>query len=495
MEPNENAEIKYTLNFINNEWKHSASGKTFDVINPATEDVICQVAEGDKEDVNQAVKAAKEAFALNSEWRSMDASARGKLLLKLADLVERDCSYLASLEVLDNGKPFTFAYYVDMKHSIDMIRYCAGWADKICGKTIPTDGKYFSYTKVEPLGVVGAITPWNFPLMMTVHKMAPALAAGNTVVLKPPEQTPLTTLALAALVKEAGFPAGVFNVICGFGPTAGAGISEHPDIAKVSFTGSTEVGKIIQQASGRTNLKGVQVELGGKSPNIVFADCDMDVAVEASHNAVFFNMGQCCLAGTRCFVQEEIYDEFVERSVERAKKRVIGNPWVAGVESGPQIDQDQYDKILELIGSGIQEGAKLLCGGKACGGDLAKGYYIESTVFADVQDDMRIAKEEIFGPVMQILKFKTIDEVITRANATEYGLASSVFTKDLEKATYVSGALQAGSVYVNCYGAVPVQAPFGGYKMSGFGREMGEEGMMEYCQVKSVHVAIKNKNS
>jgi len=300
---------------------------------------------------------------------------------------------------------------------------------------------------------------------------------------------------LAELVKEAGFPAGVFNVVPGYGPTAGAAVSEHPDIAKISFTGSTEVGKIIQQASGRTNLKGVQVELGGKSPNIVFADCDMEEAVEASHNAVFFNMGQCCLAGTRTFVQEDIYDEFVRRSVERAKKRVIGNPWTDGVESGPQIDGEQYEKILELIGSGIKEGAKLMCGGKACGGKLAKGYFIESTVFAEVEDNMRIAKEEIFGPVMQIMKFKTVDEAIQRANATKYGLASSVFTMDLEKANYVSTALQAGSVYVNCYGVVPVQAPFGGYKMSGFGREMGEEGMMEYCQVKAVHVAIKKKNS
>jgi len=492
MEPNSNPQIKFTQIFINNEWKDAVSGKKFDVIDPATEDVICQVAEGDKDDVDQAVKAAKDAFELNSAWRSMDASARGVLLLKLADLLERDRNYLASLETLDNGKPFLFSYAVDMKHSIDMIRYCAGWADKICGKTIPTDGNYFSYTRVEPLGVVGAITPWNFPLMMTVHKMAPALACGNTMVLKPPEQTPLTTLALADLVKEAGFPPGVFNVVPGYGPTAGAGLSEHPEVAKISFTGSTEVGKIIQQASGRTNLKGVQVELGGKSPNIVLADCDLDQAVEASHNAVFFNMGQCCLAGTRTFVQEDIYDEFVRRSVERAKKRVIGNPWEMGVESGPQIDQEQYDKILELIESGVEEGAKLMCGGKACGG---KGYFIESTVFADVKDEMRIAKEEIFGPVMQILKFKTVEEAIQRANATEYGLASSVFTKDVDMANYVSAALQAGSVYVNCYGVVPVQAPFGGYKMSGFGREMGEEGMMEYCQVKAVHMAIKKKNS
>jgi len=492
MEPNPNPEIKYTQIFIDNEWKDSVSGCTFDVINPTDEDVICSVAEGDKADVDQAVQAAKTAFELNSEWRTMDASARGMLLLKLADLLERDRNYLASLETLDNGKPFQYAYYADLKHSIDMVRYCAGWADKLCGKTIPSDGKFFSYTRLEPLGVVGAITPWNFPLMMTIHKMAPALACGNTVVLKPPEQTPLTTLALAALVKEAGFPKGVLNVVPGYGPTAGAGLSEHPDVAKISFTGSTEVGKIIQQASGQTNLKAVQAELGGKSPNIVFADCDLEDAVKKSHEAVFFNMGQCCLAGTRCFVQEEIYDEFVAKSVEMAKKRKIGDPWEIGVQSGPQIDSDQYNKILDLIRSGIDEGASLKCGGKAC---VGKGYYIESTVFADVEDHMRIAKEEIFGPVMQIMKFKTIDEAITRANATDYGLAASVFTQDLEKANYVSAALRAGSVYVNCYGVVPVQAPFGGYKMSGFGREMGEEGMHEYCQVKAVHVAIKKKNS
>ncbi|XP_070564297.1 aldehyde dehydrogenase 1A1-like [Ptychodera flava] len=410
-------------------------------------------------------------------------------MLKLASLVERDSEYLAKLETLDNGKPFKSAIG-DMYFSVKLIEYYAGYADKIHGKTIPVDGNFFCYTRHEPVGVCGQITPWNFPLLLCFLKLAPALCCGCTCVLKPAEQTPLTALYAASLVKEAGFPPGVVNIVPGYGPTAGAAISEHMDIDKVSFTGSTEVGRLIQQASGRSNLKRVTLELGGKSPNIILSDVDMEFAVEKAHVALFNNMGQVCVAGSRTFVQEDIYDEFVKKSVERAKKRTIGNPFDGQNESGPQIDQTQFEKIFELIESGKKEGAKLQCGGGRHGD---KGFFIESTVFSDVQDDMRIAKEEIFGPVQQIMKFKDIEEVIERANNTHYGLAAAVFTKDIDKALTISNALQAGSVWVNCYNAVGPQAPFGGFKMSGVGRELGEYGLDEYTEVKTVTIKLPQK--
>ncbi|CAH3020580.1 unnamed protein product, partial [Porites evermanni] len=429
--------------FINNEYVDSVSGKTFATINPVTEEKICDVAEGDKADVDKAVQAAASAFKLGSPWRTMDASERGRLLYKLADLVERDLDYLASLETLDSGKLFADSVD-DMDLTVKGFRYYAGWADKISGKTISADGPYFVYTRHEPVGVVGAITAWNFPLNIAGVKLAPALACGNVVILKPAEQTPLTALYIGSLFKEAGFPPGVVNIIPGYGPTAGAAISEHMDINKVSFTGSTEVGRLIQAASAKSNLKRVTLELGGKSPNIVFADSDLDYAVEYSHAAVFFNQGQCCSAGTRTFVQDTIYDEFVKRSVLRAQKRTVGDPFNEEIEQGPQVDKEQFDKILELIESGKKEGAKLECGGGRHGD---KGYFIQPTVFSDVKDDMRIAKEEIFGPVQQIIKFGDISEVIDRANNTTYGLAAGVFTKDVDKATTISHSLRAGTVW------------------------------------------------
>lgn len=490
--PNQQPDVHYNKLFINNEWHDALSKKTFPTINPSTGEVICEVAEGDKADVEKAVKAAKDAFRLGSPWRRMDASRRGLLMNRLADAIERDAGYLAELETLDNGKPFAVAYSVDVPMVVKCLRYYAGWADKWEGKTIPIDGDYFCYTRHEPVGVCGQIIPWNFPLLMQAWKLGPALATGNTIVMKVAEQTPLTALYVASLIKEVGFPPGVVNIISGMGPTAGAAISSHMAVDKVAFTGSTEVGHLIQQAAGTSNLKKVTLELGGKSPNIILSDANMEEAVEQAHMAIFFNQGQCCCAGSRTYVQESIYNEFVERSVERAKKRVVGNPFNLQTEQGPQVDDEQFQKILGYISSGKKEGAKLMCGGAAA---ADRGYFIQPTVFGDVEDNMKIAREEIFGPVMQILKFKTVEEVIERANDTKYGLAAAVFTTDINKAQYVSNSLRAGTVWINCYNVFGVQAPFGGYKASGTGREMGEYGLEAYTEVKTVTTKIPQKNS
>lgn len=485
-------DIPYTGIFINNEFHKSESGSQFPTINPTTGEVITLVEEGDKADVEKAVKAARKAFALNSEWRQMDAYDRGQLLNKLADLMERDKVYLASLETLDNGKPYTNSYMADVELSIRNLRYFAGWADKIHGKTIPTDGPHFAYTRHEPIGVCAQIIPWNFPLLMQAWKFGPALATGNTVVMKLAEQTPLTGLYVAKLVAEAGFPPGVVNVIPGYGPTAGAALASHMDVDKVAFTGSTQIGHLIQQAAGASNLKRVTLELGGKSPNIIFKDADLDYAVEQAHFGLFFNQGQCCCAGSRIFVEDPIYDEFVERSVERAKIRKVGNPFDFTTEQGPQVDEEQMTKILGLIDSGKSEGAKMCVGG-ARHGD--KGYFIEPTVFADVKDHMRIAREEIFGPVQQILKFSDVNELIERANNTEYGLAAAVFTKDLDKANLFAQGLRAGTVWINCYDVLNAQTPFGGYKMSGQGRENSEYALRNYYEVKCVITKMPSKNA
>ncbi|XP_072037504.1 aldehyde dehydrogenase 1A1-like [Amphiura filiformis] len=484
-------EVKFTQIFINNEWVNSVGEKTFGTLNPTTGEKICDIQEGDKADIDLAVKAAKDAFKIGSPWRRMDASQRGRLLNKLADLVDRDADCLASLETLDNGLLYHTMSRPSIGGAANMLRYFAGWSDKIHGKTIPIDGDYFCYTRYEPIGVVGAIVPWNVPLYLTAIKLGNALTCGNTLVLKPAEQTPLTALYLASLVIEAGFPPGVVNVVPGFGPTAGAAISEHMDVDMVTFTGSTEVGRIIQKSAANSNLKKVALEMGGKSPNIIFADADLDSAVEWSHIGLFNHSGQVCFAGSRIFVQDEIYDEFVKRSVERAKKRTIGDPYDPKIQGGPQIEQVQVDKIMDLIESGKKDGAKLECGGGRHGD---KGYFVESTVFSDVKDDMRIAKEEIFGPVQSIFKFKTIEEVAERANNTSYGLAAAVFTKDVDKALTIANTIQAGYVWVNCYAAFSMQAPFGGYKQSGIGREGGEEGLSEYCEIKTVIVKIPVKN-
>jgi len=491
-EPARNPDVHCNKIFINNEWHDAASGKTFPTVNPATGEIITHVAEGDKADVDKAVKAANDAFAFGSEWRRMDAANRGRLMNRLADLIERDRAYLAALETLDNGKPYHVAYNADLDLVIKCIRYYAGWADKHHGKVIPIHGDFHTYTRHEPVGVCGQIIPWNFPLLMQAWKLGPALAMGNTIVMKLAEQTPLTGLYVAQLIAEAGFPPGVVNMIPGYGPTAGAAIASHMRVDKVAFTGSTEVGQIVAEAAAKSNLKRVTLELGGKSPNIVLKDANLDDAVEWSHFGLFFNQGQCCCAGSRIFVEEDVYDEFVERSVARAKQRTVGDPYDSNNEQGPQIDKEQMDKILTLVESGKKEGANLVLGGNRVGD---KGYFIEPTIFKDVQDNMTIANEEIFGPVMSIAKFKSLDEVIERANKTIYGLAASVMTKDLERALHLAHGVRAGSVWINCYDIFDAGAPFGGYKMSGNGRELGEYGLEAYTEVKTVTIKVPQKNS
>uniref|UniRef100_A0AAX7UIC0 Aldehyde dehydrogenase domain-containing protein n=1 Tax=Astatotilapia calliptera TaxID=8154 RepID=A0AAX7UIC0_ASTCA len=492
--PIANPQIVYTKVFIGNEWHESCSGRKIPVYNPTTEKLLCEVEEADSDDVDKAVRSARAAFQMGSPWRSMDASDRGHLLNRLADLVERDRLLLATLEALNCGKVFLVAYFVDLMATIKTLRYYSGWADKIHGKTIPVGelNSFFFYLD-QRLHVLHFGIQWNFPLMMFVWKIAPALCCGNTVVIKPAEQTPLSALHMAALIKEvAGFPPGVVNVLPGYGQTAGCAISHHMDIDKVAFTGSTAVGKLIQKAAGESNLKRVTLELGGKNPNIVFADCDLEYAVEQAHSGLFFNQGQCCLAGSRVFVEEPIYEEFVRRSVEKARSKVLGNPLLPGVDQGPQINQKQFNKIMELIESGKREGATLECGGSPGG---QQGLFIQPTVFSNVRDHMRIAKEEIFGPVQQIMCFRSISEVIERANATQYGLAAGVFTNDINKALTVSSALQAGMVWVNCYNAMSIQCPFGGFKMSGNGRELGEYALQEYTEIKAVTIRISQKSS
>jgi len=479
--------LPQTKLLINNRWVASISGKTFPTINPATGEEICQVAEADAADVNLAVKAARAAFDTKAPWRRMSAADRGRLLNKLADLIEKHADELAMLESLDNGKPYGVAKIADLPLTIACYRYYAGWADKVQGKTIPMGGDYFCYTRHEPVGVVGQIIPWNFPILMQAWKLAPALATGNTVVMKPAEQTPLTALRVSELIAEAGFPDGVVNMLPGYGPTAGAAIARHMDVDKVAFTGSTEVGHLIMEAAAQTNLKRVTLELGGKSPNIVFADADMDAAIEGSHFGLFFNQGQCCCAGSRVFVEEKAYDEFVDRSAARANARVVGDPFDARTEQGPQVDDIQFEKVMGYIESGKQEGARLVAGGDRAGD---RGYFVQPTVFADVRDNMKIAEEEIFGPVMSIIKFRDIDEVTDRANKTMYGLAGAVWTRDISKALAIANNVRAGTMWVNCYDVFDAAAPFGGFKQSGIGRELGEYGLQQYTEVKTVTVKL-----
>ena len=476
--------IGQTKLLINNQWVESVSGKKFETINPATGEVICSLSEADAADVDKAVEAAKNAF--QGEWRKMSATRRGELLYKLADLIEQNIDDLARLETLDNGKPLTSSYG-DLNLVIRCYRYYAGWADKVQGKTIPINGDYFCYTRHEPVGVVGQIIPWNFPLLMQAWKLAPALATGNVVVMKTAEQTPLSALRIGELIIEAGFPPGVVNILSGYGPTAGAAIASHMDVDKLAFTGSTEVGHLVMEAAAKSNLKRVTLELGGKSPNIVFADADMDAAIEGAHHGLFFNQGQCCNAGSRVFVEEKCYDEFVAKSVERARNRTVGDPFDSNTQQGAQIDKDQFDKIMSYIESGIGEGASMICGGHRVGD---KGFFIEPTVFADVKNNMKIAQEEIFGPVMTIIKFKDIDEAIHLANTTMYGLAAGVWTQDITKAHAIANNVRAGTVWVNCYHVFDAAAPFGGFKQSGMGRELGEYCLENYTEVKTVTVKL-----
>jgi aldehyde dehydrogenase (NAD+) len=479
-------QIRQTQCFIGGQWVPAASGKTFETINPATEEVIAEVAAGDKADVDQAAKAARNAFE-TGPWPKMDARDRGRLIHKLADLIEDEFGELAALETLDNGKPIRDSRAADLPLVLDCLRYYAGYADKIHGQTIPVRGNYFTYTRREPVGVVGQIIPWNFPMLMVAWKWGPALAAGCTIVMKPAEQTPLTCLRMARLAQKAGFPDGVINVVPGYGETAGAAIVKHPGIDKVAFTGSGETAQIIMRDAA-TTLKRLTFELGGKSPNIVFADADLQAAAAGSHFGLYFNQGQCCCAGSRLFVEEKVYDKFIDRISDMNKTRKLGDPFDPETEQGPQVDQTQFDKVMHYINLGKKEGAECLTGGGRWGD---RGYYIEPTLFTGVTDDMTIAKDEIFGPVMSILKFKNLDEIVERANKTAYGLAAAVWTRDIAKAHYLANKIRAGTIWVNCYDVFDAAAPFGGFKMSGMGRELGERGLDAYTEWKTVTVSLQ----
>jgi aldehyde dehydrogenase (NAD+) len=470
--------------FINNEWVKGVDGKTFETINPSTEEVICSVSEATEKDVDIAVAAARKAF--ETTWKKETPQNRGKYLVNLANLFEKNLDLLAAVESLDNGKALSMAKG-DVGAAAGCLRYYGGWADKIEGKTIDTNPDTFSYTKQEPIGVCGQIIPWNFPLLMWSWKIGPAVATGNVVVLKTAEQTPLSALVAATLIKEAGFPPGVINIISGFGKTAGAAITSHMDIDKVAFTGSTVVGRMVMKAAAGSNLKKVTLELGGKSPNIVFNDADIENAISWVNFGIFFNHGQCCCAGSRVYVQSGIYDKFVERFKARALANKVGDPFHAETFQGPQVSQLQYDRIMGYISEGKKEGATVVTGGERHGD---KGYFIQPTIFSNVTEDMKIMQEEIFGPVCSISKFETEEEVIKAGNNSNYGLAAAIHTSNLNTAIRVANDIKAGTVWVNSYNMLHHQVPFGGYKESGIGRELGEAALANYTQTKSVSIRL-----
>ncbi|EHK50783.1 uncharacterized protein TrAtP1_005221 [Trichoderma atroviride] len=470
--------------FINNEFVKGSKGELIETYNPADEKLITSVHEATEVDVDIAVAAARKA--LQTTWHQITPSERGHLLMKLADLFDRDFETLAAIESLDNGKALSLAR-IDVAGAAGCLRYYGGWADKIHGQTIETDPNSLNYTRHEPIGVCGQIIPWNFPLLMWAWKIGPAIAAGNTVVLKTAEQTPLSGLYASALAKEAGFPAGVINTISGYGRVAGSAISSHMDIDKVAFTGSTPVGRTILQAAAKSNLKKVTLELGGKSPNIIFNDADLDNAIKWANFGIYYTSGQICCAGSRILVQEGIYDEFVKRFTERALKNKLGNPFDEQTFQGPQVSQLQFDRIMGYIEAGKQGGATLALGGERYGD---KGYFIQPTVFTDVTPDMKIAQEEIFGPVAAIQKFKDEEEAIRIGNNSNYGLAAAIHTSNVNTAIRVSNALQAGTVWINQYNMLSYQTPFGGYKESGIGRELGSYALENYTQVKSVRYSL-----
>ena len=475
---------------IDGKWMNAASGKTFPTYNPATGEVLADVAEGDREDVERAVKAARKAFT--GPWSRLTASERGRLIWKLADLLEAHLDEFALIETLDNGKPLAVARAADVPLAVDLFRYMAGWATKLEGTTIPisvpyTPGaKYLAYTLREPVGVVAQIIPWNFPLLMAAWKLGPALASGCTVVLKPAEQTPLSALRLGQLFSEAGFPDGVVNIVPGYGETAGAALASHPDVDKVAFTGSTEVGKLIVHAA-TGNLKKVSLELGGKSPNVVFKDADLDTAIAGSASAIFFNHGQCCCAGSRLYVERPVYDRVVEGVANQAKKIKVGSGLEADTNMGPLVSQEQLNRVCNYLEIGMSEGAKAMAGGKKVGD---RGYFVEPTVLVNTQESMKVVQEEIFGPVVAAIPFDDPEELMPRANDTVYGLAAGIWTKDISKAHRLAEGLRAGTVWINCYNIFDAALPFGGYKQSGWGREMGKDVLELYSQTKAVCTRI-----
>lgn len=479
-------QIKPGKLLINNEWTEAQSGKRFNVINPSTEEILTTVAEADSADVDRAVMAARRAFEQGT-WKKMAARDRGRLLMRVAGLLEKNKAEIAELETLNNGKPISETLNVDLPLAIDCLEYYAGLADKIHGDTIPVSGNFFNYTLREPAGVVGQIIPWNFPLLMAAWKLGPALATGCTVVLKPAEQTPLSALRLGELLVEADMPPGVVNILPGFGPTAGASIAKHMDVDKVAFTGSTEVGRLVMQQAASSNMKRVSLELGGKAPNIVLADCDIDAAVDGQMRGIYFNQGEVCCAGSRLFLEDSIRDQFLDKLKSKAEKIVVGNPLDPKTQMGAQVSKEQFTKILGYIEKGKAEGAKVLTGGAPA---QAKGFFMKPTILDGVNNNMTVAREEIFGPVVCALSFKDMEDLKTQANDTIFGLSAGIWTKDISKAHRLAREVKAGTIWVNCYNCFDAASPFGGFKQSGFGRELGKYALELYTQVKSVWVSL-----
>jgi acyl-CoA reductase-like NAD-dependent aldehyde dehydrogenase len=472
--------------FIGGEWRESASGRTFATYNPATGEPIAEVSEADAGDVGRAVAAARRAFD-EGGWPETPGRQRAALLHRIADGLEARADALALLESTDVGKPLREARRFDVEDAISTFRYYAGWADKIDGEVLPAPGSALVYTRREPIGVCGQIIPWNYPLLMAAWKVAPALACGNAVVLKPAEQTPLTALELAAIAARAGVPAGVLNVLPGYGESAGAALVRHPGVDKIAFTGSTAVGRTIQREAADT-LKRISLELGGKSPNVVFADADLDAAVKGATAAIFYNTGQACTAGSRLLVEASIHDEFVAKLAERARGMVPGDPLDPKCRMGPLVSQEQLERVLSYVEKGRGEGARLVLGGDRPEG--RGGYYLNPTIFDDVRPEMTIAREEIFGPVLAVIPFRDEAEAVTISNDTAYGLAAGIWTRDLARAHRVAHALRAGTVWVNMYHTLDAGIPFGGYKQSGYGRELGRHALDLYTQTKSVWVNL-----